>query len=150
VIVSRKSIAVSNHQAGHCVICGNTGIAGEPHKPDCPVGSTECEHFDVHPFEPGVAFVTGREFYSGASEMFIQMLSAGGKPPLTEAEFDAWVSTIKDRALDERGRAARLFQDKPMFNRLVMSIADLVRTKMIDYEDLGCLFRAVRDQFDPH
>jgi len=150
MIVSRKDIIVASHQAGHCVICGNTAIAGKPHKDDCPVGSTECEHFDVHPFKPGVIFATGREFYEGTSGMFIQMLSAGGEPPLTEAEFDQYVSTIKDRALNERSRTVELFQSNPMFNRLVHSIADLVRTKMIDYNDLGCLLRAVKDQFDPH
>lgn len=147
MLVKKKDLESASGDLGYCIICGALTVSrGEPHKDGCPIAG-ESKTLDIRPFISGIIVKSRTLFEQGTSELFIQMLQI---EDITEGQFDDWVNTIKDKALSERGRAIDLFQNKPMFNRLVHSIVDLVRTKMIDYEDLGCLFRAVRDQFDPH
>lgn len=147
MLVKKTALETASGDLGYCVVCGALTVSrDEPHKEGCPVAG-ESKTLDVRPFVPGIIVESHESFEQGASGLFTQMLQI---EDITEAEFDNWVNGIKDKALDEHSRAVGLFQSKPMFHRLVHSIVDLVRTDMIDPEELGCLFRAVRDLLDPH
>lgn len=132
---------------GFCAICKESGWLDDiRHKDGCPVDG-DSKTIDVRPFVPGIVVESATDFYTGTSDLFIQMLRAG---EISEEEFDQYVRTIKDRALGEHDRTVELFQNNAYFNRVVMSITDTVRTRMLKLEHLGCLFRAILDQFDPH
>lgn len=135
------------YKGGFCAICKERGWIDEiKHKDGCPVDG-DSRILEVRPFVPGVVVESATDFYTGTSDLFIQMLRAG---EISEEEFDQYTRTIKDRALGEHDRAVELFQNNAYFNRVVMSITDTVRTRMLKFEHLGCLFRAILDQFDPH
>lgn len=135
MIVKRERLIVVDedhrgHKAGFCTACGERGWVDKiEHHEDCPLRVfSAATYFDISPAKIGL------------SDLFVKALRQG---LLTEPEFDRYIRTIKDKALDERGRTAELFQNNPMFNRIALSIADTYRTRMLDRRDLGCLFRAV-------
>lgn len=144
MIVKREHLVEASQCVGFCVIC--RGVYPEGHSEDCPLNG-EQGTLEIGPFVPGIIVKGTKDFFTGTSDLFIQMLRENF---VTEGEFDQYVRTIKDRALGEHDRAVELFQNNAYFNRVVMSITDTVRTRMLKLEHLSCLFRAILAQFDPH